>query len=166
MALPGQRLSQKTCSAIRRSSILSPWRPWSPWRLLHCFSCTNPWHRHSQCCSLRVANQNNSCHFYSFWLISLIFYSHTFSYFSDPSFHEWSDPWPYPCWVHQPVKRPKHGRTRRLASCNPTVPYASRIWVRQDALVHASANKRLELSTGQVDRFTAVRILGPGNSME
>lgn len=25
-------------------------------------------------------------------------------------------------------------------------------------------NKRLELSTGQVDRFTAVRILGPGNS--
>ena len=66
--------------------------------------------------------------------------------------------------MHQPVKRSKHGRTRRFASCNPTVPYASRIWVRQDALVHASANKRLELSTGQVDRFTAVRILGPGNS--
>ena len=66
--------------------------------------------------------------------------------------------------MHQPVKRPKHGRTRRFASCNPTVPYASRIWVRQDALVHASANKRLELGTGQVDRFTAVRILGPGNS--
>ena len=165
MALPGQRLSQKTCSAIRRSSILSPWSPWSPWRLLtvSAVQIRDTDTANAVLCGWQIKTTLViSTDFDLSRLYSLIILFHTFSYFSDPSFHEWSDPWPYPCWVHQPVKRPKHGRTRRFASCNPTVPYASRIWVRQDALVHASANKRLELSTGQVDRFTAVRILGPG----